>query len=593
MDAENHHDSRTAPTDDRKKLRNRLSQRAFRQRQNAYVKELEEKVQRLGQSDCDKIAELEQENSRLRKQIVSVANKLESVQAHLKTLAVSMIDLTRGVHTDLYEQDNATEDASASKTKEAIPELSIHQPANVTEFDTFADLPMNDNSGAQHPSLDTESLAFNNSYDLDCLDEFDPGLLPSSSDTIFAAHTEPDSASPCEGSTLSFSGAPTIVPHLPLSTTSSSTSTWSKPFAESPDCDPTRLAIWKGGLDSSPWTMLPRVWSYEYQMGSAAYQFALSNKGSGGSKLRSSNSNFSDHIAGVKQCILNSWSVLYATASTETSLITHPQFYAGISLMLSLFNSLNRPRIMSWYAPTKFYHHITDLTIWQICPTKETYSRMHCAYRPTALQLMENYPAIIDWCPFAIIRDKLILLHSANPLLDQIICDIATAYVVQADLSSIVDQPMETLGYIRVWDLINAMGDYDRIQTSPSSRGNTTDQLSPNAFDSNRPNEASESLKLPAPTTSALFNNPAYARLAFEALHMHDGLSVFKLDPDLFLKYPELYDPQFKSIASGTALTPQCRTTIQPPPPLQVATLTTYKHFAEWSLAVLCGSKGG
>lgn len=262
--------------------------------------------------------------------------------------------------------------------------------------------------------------------------------------------------------------------------------------------------------------------------------------------------------------------------------------------MLSIFNSISRPLAMAWYSPTKFYHHIADLTMWQMKPTKEMYTRLHLRYRPSALQLTETYPSIIDWIPFSVLRDKLILFHSANPFLDQIICDIATAYVVETDVSMLISLQAPTLGYVRVWDLIRAMGEKDPGILNPSSRGtigmsrsNGQKRRSSPFLESNAKNEA-DGYSLPAPSVEALFQNEAYARLAFKALRMDDGVAIFKLDPALFAKYPELYDADSDSLASGIPVAPMQQETIPIPTPLDESTLRIYHHYADWSFDAIC-----
>lgn len=73
-----------------RKLRNRLSQQAFRKRQNAYIQELEKRMEQTGKSDDERIAALEEENRRLRRQLVSFINKLESAHVALQSLSVAM-----------------------------------------------------------------------------------------------------------------------------------------------------------------------------------------------------------------------------------------------------------------------------------------------------------------------------------------------------------------------------------------------------------------------------------------------------------------------------------------------------------------------
>jgi hypothetical protein len=86
---------------------------------------------------------------------------------------------------------------------------------------------------------------------------------------------------------------------------------------------------------------------------------------------------------------------------------------------------------------------------------------------------------------------------------------------------------------------------------------------------------------LPAPDIDALFT-PPYARQAFQRLGLNDGVPRFKLDPALFARYPELYDPGSDIIATGVALAPKVQTTIPCPTLPGLETMHIYNHFADW-----------
>lgn len=204
----------------------------------------------------------------------------------------------------------------------------------------------------------------------------------------------------------------------------------------------------------------------------------------------------------------------------------------SVTVMLFMFNSLSRPGALVWYAATHFSKNITDLALWQMYRSRDTYSRLHINYRPSALQSSESYPSIIDWCPFPTIRDKLILLHAANPSLDTIICDIAAAYSVDVESAEFVLH-CPGQGFIRVWDLICAMGGQGTVSNCASHPVQISQQGGP------RGREATPTL--PAPDIDTLFT-PSFARLAFRKLGLDDGVPRFKLDPVLFIQYPELYD---------------------------------------------------
>lgn len=250
-------------------------------------------------------------------------------------------------------------------------------------------------------------------------------------------------------------------------------------------------------------------------------------------------------------------------------------------MMLSHFHSLNRPAALDWYTATRYQENITDLLLWQINKSRVIYSRMHANYRPSALQLLEDYPSVIDWCPFPTMRDKLILLHSANPYLDQIICDIATAYVVEVDADKLI-VGQSGRAYIRVWDLVCAF-EVDDIENDPD-RSDSLDSeqlLAPEFTDGRLP------FSLPAPNVESLFQ-PPYARGAFKLLGMDDGVPRFKVDPSLFIQYPELYDSGADILATGAAIVPKVQTKIPCPALPRQETMLIYRNVADWCVSAIC-----
>lgn len=247
---------------------------------------------------------------------------------------------------------------------------------------------------------------------------------------------------------------------------------------------------------------------------------------------------------------------------------------------MSLFHSLSRPAALTWYTATKFQENIADLLLWQINRSRVVYSRLHANYRPSALQLVEDYPSVIDWCPFPTIRDKLILLHAANPCLDQIICDIATAYSVEVDIGKLI-LGQTGKGYIRVWDLICAFETED-IETDDGDASAIFDYSSvPKYTDSQLP------FLRPAPSAECLFE-PRFARATFKALGLGDGVPRFKVDPSIFIQYPELYDAGVDIIAAGTAIAPDIQTKLPVPSSPRRDTLGIYQNVADWCIGAIC-----
>lgn len=233
-------------------------------------------------------------------------------------------------------------------------------------------------------------------------------------------------------------------------------------------------------------------------------------------------------------------------------------FYQEVMMLLSLFNSLTRPDVMKWYAKTRFYH-IINLTAWQINPCTKTYNSIHPLYRPTAYQLQNPYPSVIDWIPFPSIRDRLIQLHSANPQIDQIFCDTVSSYVVETWLSELIIGAPTIKAYIRVTDII---ANFDsKTEEDPAVLADA----------------------LPAPDVATIFTSPMCSRAVFNKLNMACGVSIYKVDPSFFGSYPELYDHNYDIAAQGIPLRPdvQCRLTC--PKPLDTQTFQTYRNFVDFS----------
>ncbi|GMG22448.1 unnamed protein product [Aspergillus oryzae] len=269
---------------------------------------------------------------------------------------------------------------------------------------------------------------------------------------------------------------------------------------------------------------LPNIWSFEYQMGLQPCEFSRS-------------------------------------VFTLEHTADHPvgSLYQQVLMVLSLFNSITRPDVMAWYAKTRFYH-IVDLTAWQIYPCTGTLSKVHEQYRPTEVQLQQQYPRVIDWIPFPTIRNRLIRLHAANPQIDQIFCDTVSSYVVEANMADLIMGAPAVTAYIRVTDVIANIP-----STTPGS-------------------DPQPSAMLPAPDADTLFSSPEYARAVFKKLDIDRGISHYKMDPAFFGTYPELYDPSVDIAAKGIPLRPDVQLRLTYPKPLDSSTFQTYRSFMDFSL---------
>ncbi|WKT52615.1 hypothetical protein QSH57_003129 [Fusarium oxysporum f. sp. vasinfectum] len=490
--------------DERKKLRNRLSQRAFRRRQAENLRELKHRANGTQLPDNERLATLEHENNHLRTQIAGFQSQVESIQATLSLMSKSLSDLLsqkppsvpspQPGAKDAPSQDPESSEGGNSITSQPTP-IEVPSIAANMEFATVNE------TGHQPPG--TDSIVSNTL--------FQPMMPYSAAEFNFLGN---------------LSRTEQLDPKTPLQM-----------------------------------QQIPRIWNFDYQMGSQSYTDALvACPGGFTNRLGwvQSNSPFSDHIHMLKRLL----SSKVGTAARFVDAQSYRSIFQSVSTVWALFNSITRPDVMNWLSKTKFFH-IIELTIWQILPCPYTFSRVQQQYRPTQLQvtLQGQYPCVIDWVPFPLIRDRLIQYHAANPSIDQIFCDAVSAYVVESHLSDLVIGCPPLKVYVRVTDLVISMA---------GDEGEDPDIVP----------------TIPATNVQTLFTSPKHARLAFEHLKMDCGSSYYKVDPIFFEKYPELYTASDEKIAKGIPLKPEFQTTITRPVHLDNTTVGLYSNFIDFMFHV-------
>ncbi|KAF4839183.1 hypothetical protein CGCTS75_v000419 [Colletotrichum tropicale] len=133
-----HSDEKDTMTEqERKRLRNRLSQQAFRRRQQERIRELSNRVNTDQKPEDERVAALQQENRQLRAQLVEVQTRLSRLMANLQ-----------GLNDTVSKTLNDTA-SGGSKTHEGTSEIEesrLHQsgtsdalalrPMDMTSFDT-------------------------------------------------------------------------------------------------------------------------------------------------------------------------------------------------------------------------------------------------------------------------------------------------------------------------------------------------------------------------------------------------------------------------------------------------------------------------
>jgi hypothetical protein len=98
------------------------------------------------------------------------------------------------------------------------------------------------------------------------------------------------------------------------------------------------------------------------------------------------------------------------------------------------------------------------LFLWRFSPSAETYDFLPPGYQPTGLQLSAPHASVIDWVPFAPLRDRLILYHNNSITLDHFFVDFIQSFVVEIDdVSKVLVGAKNERGYFGVWNVFSAI----------------------------------------------------------------------------------------------------------------------------------------
>lgn len=265
---------------------------------------------------------------------------------------------------------------------------------------------------------------------------------------------------------------------------------------------------------------------------------------------------------------------------------------------MSLFVRNGWPRVHSVWFTSQVPDIIGSILLWRIHPTPESYQQLMPEYRPSAIQLSVPHSAIIDWVPYAPLRDRIILYYNKSASLDRLMCDLLDSYVVEVEnLSSSFPGAPSVPAYFGVWNLYSAIdaandslrNEKSEIQPFVSPKQNLIGSMlfnSPNSdqgcFFEDAPgifaNLCSTIAASPGAvgrdiTTTSTWKRPEnfnlYEVLATPALVFklaHDirlyASKRWRLDRSLFSKWPELkFDGYENVVAKGRS----CRLATQPP----------------------------
>jgi hypothetical protein len=181
----------------------------------------------------------------------------------------------------------------------------------------------------------------------------------------------------------------------------------------------------------------------------------------------------------------------------------------------------------------------------------------------------------------------MIELYSYSSDLDQLMCELLGAYVVEADLSNFIIAPdvdFPKKGYFRIWDLVQTISKEEPNVVATSApygmafwqNGTVADMAvsgPPSPFQIDEDDDPFDWTPI---QVEEVFHSKKAALKLFRLLHMDDRQNV-KLDPTFALNHPELFnDPSI--LASGLDCTLKKGAVDVPlPKPLTRETIMNYK----------------
>ncbi|OAG36793.1 hypothetical protein AYO21_08966 [Fonsecaea monophora] len=153
------------------------------------------------------------------------------------------------------------------------------------------------------------------------------------------------------------------------------------------------------------------------------------------------NSSDSAHIIAFESCIKRKWNEMKYQLHDDMNSLR-----SSVDLILSGFICSMWPPMMSFYTYTGAHNRLGKLTMRRINASPETSADLDPSYRPSLLQQSSLHAAIIDCIPFPSLRDRILLAYTDEHL-DRLVCEIGDSYVIQVDLSKLVEASSQS------WDI--------------------------------------------------------------------------------------------------------------------------------------------
>lgn len=203
------------------------------------------------------------------------------------------------------------------------------------------------------------------------------------------------------------------------------------------------------------------------------------------------------------------------------------------------------PAMQYWFAVTNSLNLVRSVLWWQTTKSAQAGQEVPSNYTPTFLQSSAIYPSIIDWVPHSALRDLLILNYESYDL-DQVICDMTDAYVVEEE---------------------------DRIGSTRRQYYNLMDLVQRSLC------PASENvLSREEYLVRDLFQKTRTFTTIRDEQSGRNRIHRFKIDPAFFEKYPGLFDAS--AMARGVCNRPVSTPSIQKPAAFTVDSVKSYMNLA-------------
>ncbi|KAH7240827.1 major facilitator superfamily domain-containing protein [Fusarium redolens] len=129
------HPPQRSHSNTRRKLRNRLSQRAFRRRQAECIRELKNRVNADQRSDSERVEALQKENRLLRQQLIDVQTKMSRMMASVQLLSDSVAKTLDDTAGGERERERSEQVNGKTGNDEQIVEKASLQSIDLEAFD--------------------------------------------------------------------------------------------------------------------------------------------------------------------------------------------------------------------------------------------------------------------------------------------------------------------------------------------------------------------------------------------------------------------------------------------------------------------------